>query len=97
MSKTCERCGRPERKAYDDEGKPYFETFDFCASCSKNLCTECMANGCCGAVPAASGFEVDDAVPWVQCRGGCGKITQNVEGVCFRRACKDKVSAVPKG
>jgi len=34
---------------------------DYCALCSRNLCSGCMARGCCGAVPALSGNERDHA------------------------------------
>ena len=35
---------------------------DYCARCAKNLCGDCMKNGCCGKVPARSGkqFDCDD-------------------------------------
>ncbi len=32
-----------------------YQLFDYCASCSKNLCEKCMTKGCCGRSPAASG------------------------------------------
>lgn len=34
--------------------------FDYCASCSKNLCGDHMAAGCCGNVPAESGQDEDE-------------------------------------
>jgi uncharacterized membrane-anchored protein YhcB (DUF1043 family) len=48
---TCERCGTM--------ANDYLELFDYCADCSKNLCPDCMAKGCCGNVPAVSGTEAD--------------------------------------
>jgi hypothetical protein len=48
----CERCGK---------SPVGYELHDYCRSCSKNLCAECMAKGCCGHVPAQSGQE-DDAL-----------------------------------
>jgi hypothetical protein len=42
----CERCG-----AKIEPGEA-----DYCAICSKDLCTECMVKGCCGNVPALSGM-----------------------------------------
>lgn len=49
--KCCERCGRwPEG----------FRLLDFCAQCSADLCDKCMAEGCCGSVPAISGSEEDE-------------------------------------
>ncbi len=48
----CERCG-----ATTEPGT--FDLMDYCAVCSKNLCPECMAKGCCGNVPAKSGNEAD--------------------------------------
>lgn len=32
---------------------------DYCAVCSKDLCDECMAKGCCGNIPAKSGLTED--------------------------------------
>lgn len=45
--KTCERCGA---KPAGDYG-----LLDYCAHCSTDLCPKCMADGCCGHVPALSG------------------------------------------
>lgn len=43
--KVCERCGaKPEG----------FKLLDYCAICSKDLCKACMAQGCCGNIPAIS-------------------------------------------
>ena len=53
MEKKCERCG-----AYP-KGK--YGLLDYCLICSKDLCDDCMAKGCCGHVPAKSGTEVDAA------------------------------------
>ena len=44
----CGRCGA---------GPAGHELFDYCALCGTKLCDECMAAGCCGQVPAASGRE----------------------------------------
>lgn len=30
---------------------------DCCAICQRDLCAECQVTGCCGEVPARSGFE----------------------------------------
>ena len=50
--KECERCGaRPVGE---------YALLDYCAMCSADLCGACMAKGCCGNVPAASG-SADDA------------------------------------
>ena len=46
----CERCG--VRISYDSS--------DYCAVCSDNLCDHCMAKGHCGHKPAQSGLEADD-------------------------------------
>lgn len=46
----CERC-KVESKGYS--------LHDYCATCSKNLCDRCMANGCCGSKPARSGMDLD--------------------------------------
>lgn len=52
--KACERCGKkPDPNSY--------QLLDYCAHCSKDLCDECMAKGCCGHVPAESGSHADDA------------------------------------
>jgi hypothetical protein len=49
----CEGCGaRPVGE---------FALLDYCATCSRNLCAACMAAGCCGATPAASGTAEDNA------------------------------------
>ena len=50
----CERCHRTA--GYVNGVK---EAFDYCADCSRNLCPECMAKGCCKNVPAVSGSEAD--------------------------------------
>lgn len=46
----CERC---------NERAEGYNLFDYCASCAKNLCEECMELGCCGKVPAESGMAED--------------------------------------
>lgn len=58
---TCERCGG--RDTYtDDAGRRHVSDMtDYCAVCSKNLCANCMAEGCCGHVPAISGEATDNA------------------------------------
>mgnify|MGYP003455537151 CR=1 FL=1 len=59
MGKYCERCGGCDK--YLHEGQPVVAQFvDYCAMCSKDLCAKCMANGCCGQVPAHSGQECDE-------------------------------------
>jgi len=51
VEKSCERCGaKPEG----------FALLDYCAVCSKDLCAKCMAQGCCGNVPAQSGTAADN-------------------------------------
>jgi hypothetical protein len=47
---ACERCGKQSDPAS-------YELMDYCAECSRNLCDDCMAKGCCGQVPATSGTE----------------------------------------
>jgi hypothetical protein len=54
--KLCERCGR----STDQLTANRFELFDYCAVCSKNLCNDCMEDGCCGNKPALSGTEEED-------------------------------------
>ena len=49
--KKCERCG-----VYPHG----MELLDYCGVCSKDLCHRCMAEGCCGNVPAVSGEELDN-------------------------------------
>lgn len=49
--RECERCGATPEGEYD--------LFDYCLTCSKNLCPKCMAKGCCGIVPAESGVKAD--------------------------------------
>jgi hypothetical protein len=36
-----------------------YQLFDYCAECAKNLCSGCMAAGCCGHAPAVSGMAID--------------------------------------
>lgn len=55
MPKICERCGATS----PSPGANAYALFDFCGECSRDLCDECMANGCCGHVPAVSGSERD--------------------------------------
>jgi hypothetical protein len=50
----CERAGCPRTTSG-------YELFDYCKTCSKNLCSEHMKKGCCGKVPAESGMGEDDA------------------------------------
>ncbi len=52
MSKPCERCRATPKGEY--------ELFDYCGTCGKDLCGACMAKGCCGKVPAASGMTADE-------------------------------------
>lgn len=49
--KVCERCGKPPEGKYD--------LLDYCAACSRDLCSACMEKGCCGFVPARSGEQAD--------------------------------------
>lgn len=49
--KKCERCGAYPRG---------MELLDYCGVCSNDLCPHCMAEGCCGNVPAVSGEELDN-------------------------------------
>ncbi len=53
----CERCGAQSPAA---RGNSY-KLHDYCAVCGANLCTECMAKGHCGNVPALSGMADDDS------------------------------------
>jgi len=50
-SAICERCGAMPSNQ--------FGLWDYCAHCGKNLCDKCMAQGCCGHVPADSGMDED--------------------------------------
>ncbi len=47
----CERCGK-RIEALEH---------DYCAVCSRDLCEECMARGCCGNIPARPGLMADYA------------------------------------
>ncbi len=49
----CERCG-----ARSDG----YQLHDYCSECGKNLCEDCMEQGCCGNVPAISGMKDAEAV-----------------------------------
>jgi len=55
MEKRCERCG--SRKSNVKAGG--FDLLDYCAVCSRDLCDDCMAKGCCGNTPARSGNAED--------------------------------------
>jgi hypothetical protein len=50
---ACERCGVRTNPAS-------YEIWDYCNECSKNLCSKCMSEGCCGKKPAVSGTREDD-------------------------------------
>lgn len=54
----CERCGDAPEGEYD--------LHDYCSTCSKNLCDDCMKSGCCGNTPALSGMDddSDETVPF---------------------------------
>ena len=53
MDKRCERCG--------GKAKGEYALLDYCAICSRDLCEDCMAKGCCGNVPALSGEKEDQS------------------------------------
>lgn len=59
--KRCERCGASTPGfTKDADGKEIErDLFDYCAVCQLNLCEKCMAEGCCGNVPAKSGELAD--------------------------------------
>lgn len=48
----CDRC--------EANTKSKLKLFDYCGTCCANLCSSCMAKGCCGLVPACSGMDADD-------------------------------------
>lgn len=50
-SMKCERC---------NQSATGYNLFDYCAKCSKNLCSKCMGGGCCDSVPAKSGMDLDN-------------------------------------
>lgn len=50
-TKTCERCG---------ESPSGFDLLDYCGVCFKDLCDECMDEGCCNNIPAISGTQQDN-------------------------------------
>jgi hypothetical protein len=55
MDKTCERCGSKGERITSGPFAGDYHQLDYCAVCSKDLCPDCMAKGCCGNVPAKSG------------------------------------------
>lgn len=57
LDKTCERCGNYPAMESGADGRWYDGMLDFCLVCSQDLCEDCMAEGCCGNVPARSGTE----------------------------------------
>ena len=50
--KKCERCGKRPKG---------YTLLDYCAKCSRGLCPDCMAEGCCGRKPALSGTAEDNS------------------------------------
>lgn len=59
MEKKCERCGAEGERIKTGPLAGQTMPLDYCAGCSKDLCASCMAKGCCGQVPAASGNAAD--------------------------------------
>ncbi len=59
MEKKCERCGGQGERIKTGPFTGSYHALDYCALCSKDLCQECMAKGCCKKVPAVSGMESD--------------------------------------
>ena len=60
MDKNCEKCGSKGSRIKEGPFAGSYESLDYCAECSKDLCDSCMAKGCCGKVPAESGMEADN-------------------------------------
>lgn len=58
--KVCERCGAAPRVIEKGPFAGQPELLDYCAECSRDLCDDCMAKGCCGHVPAISGEQADN-------------------------------------
>ena len=61
MEKKCERCGSRGERITTGPFAGSYHSLDYCAVCSKDLCPKCMAEGCCGNVPAKSGQAEDNA------------------------------------
>lgn len=59
MNKTCERCGGKGEQIKTGPFAGQYPQLDYCSLCSKDLCQKCMADGCCGKVPAMSGTADD--------------------------------------
>lgn len=53
--KKRERCGGKGERIKSGPFAGQYQPLDYCAECSKDLCPDCMAKGCCGNVPAKSG------------------------------------------
>lgn len=62
MEKKCEGCGSLGEVITEGPLKGGTELLDYCLECSKDLCKNCMAKGCCGIKPARSGMEADGDV-----------------------------------
>lgn len=59
MAAICERCGGHDGFIETGAFAGSLHEIDYCAKCGINLCSRCMAEGCCGEVPAVSGWAVD--------------------------------------
>jgi len=57
---TCERCGGKGEVIKTGPFAGQTHPLDYCVVCSKNLCSTCMAKGCCGNIPAKSGNAEDN-------------------------------------
>lgn len=71
----CERCHSKS------EG---YNLFDYCAVCSANLCPHCMAEGCCGNVPAESGSEADNGEEFDAAEPSVVRTNDPLRCTCFQ-------------
>jgi hypothetical protein len=58
--KVCERCGSRGEMITTGPFAGMYQGLDYCAKCSRDLCSKCMSEGCCGSIPAKSGNEEDN-------------------------------------
>lgn len=47
MTRNCESCGAPPPTIKEGPWKGQQHMHDYCAACSKDLCSNCLANGKC--------------------------------------------------
>lgn len=72
----CERCSA-------ETGQGSYDLFDYCATCSRNLCGACMEKGCCGHTPAQAGMGDDQEDETTSRAGGIIDRPTDRDGTCI--------------